>query len=114
VEGGVALALLILVYRATGGSWWLFVALFFVPDFTMLGYLANRRIGATIYNLGHTYVSPAVLALASVVLGTPALWAIGVIWGAHIGFDRLMGYGLKYPQAFQATHLGWKGKGALV
>jgi hypothetical protein len=114
VEGGVALALLMLVYRTTGESWWQFAALFFLPDLTMLGYLANRRIGAALYNIGHTYVSPAVLALAGIVLGTPALWGIGLIWGAHIGFDRLMGYGLKYPCAFQATHLGWRGKGALV
>jgi hypothetical protein len=105
LEGAVALALFVLAYRATGASWWLFAVLFLAPDLTMLGYLANRRIGAVIYNIGHTYLSPAVLALAGVVFGTPALWVIGLIWGAHIGFDRLMGYGLKYPQGFQATHL---------
>jgi hypothetical protein len=105
LEGAVALTVLVLAYRATGASWWLFAALFFVPDLSMLGYLANRRIGAAIYNIGHSYVSPAVLALAGVVFGTSAPWLIGLIWGAHIGFDRLMGYGLKYSRGFQATHL---------
>ena len=48
------------------------------------------------------------------MLGISAFWLTGLIWGAHIGFDRMMGYGLKYPQASQATHLGWKGKGGQV
>ena len=114
LEGGVALALLALAYRASGASWWLFAVHFLVSDLTMLGYLVNRRVGAAVYNIGHTYLTPAALAFAGVVPGTSALWLTGLIWGAHIGFDRLLGYGLKYPQAFQATHLGWRGKGEPV
>ena len=34
-------------------------------------------------------------------------WWIGfsLIWLAHIGFDRTLGYGLKCPTAFKDTHL---------
>jgi len=31
--------------------------------------------------------------------------AISLIWIAHIGIDRVLGYGLKYPTAFKDTHL---------
>ena len=30
---------------------------------------------------------------------------VALIWLAHIGMDRLLGYGLKYPSAFKDTHL---------
>jgi hypothetical protein len=38
------------------------------------------------------------------------LLQIGLIGLAHIGFDRLGGYGLKYSEAFGLTHLGRVGK----
>jgi hypothetical protein len=28
-----------------------------------------------------------------------------MIWIAHIGMDRMLGFGLKYPTRFNATHL---------
>ena len=110
LEGAVALAGSVLAYRATGGSWGLFAALFLVPDFSMLAYLANRRMGATVYNACHTYLAPAALALLGWSQGMPALLSPALIWAAHIGLDRLMGYGLKYGTGFGATHLGWRGK----
>jgi hypothetical protein len=27
------------------------------------------------------------------------------VWVAHVGMDRLMGYGLKYEEGFRSTHL---------
>ncbi|MDU3890869.1 MAG: DUF4260 family protein [Serratia liquefaciens] len=33
-----------------------------------------------------------------------------LIWGAHIGFDRALGYGLKYASGFADTHLGGLGR----
>lgn len=63
-EGAAALALSLLGYRFTDASWWLFAALFLVPDLSMLVYLVNTRVGATAYNFGHTYLAPAVVALA--------------------------------------------------
>lgn len=110
LEGALAAGLATLAYRHLGGDWWQFAWLFLLPDLTMLGYLAGRQWGAVCYNAGHTYASPAALAFASHALGRPALLPLAAIWAAHVGFDRLMGYGLKYPAAFGATHLGWRGR----
>ncbi len=30
---------------------------------------------------------------------------VAVIWIAHIALDRFLGFGLKYSQAFQPTHI---------
>ncbi|WP_421850193.1 DUF4260 domain-containing protein [Novosphingobium sp.] len=109
LEGAVALALATIAFHRMGGSWWQFAYLFLLPDLSMLGYLANRRLGAWLYNAGHTYGLPALLALATLALANLHLLPIAAIWAAHIGFDRLMGYGLKYETAFGATHLGWRG-----
>ena len=35
-----------------------------------------------------------------------------MIWCAHIGFDRALGYGLKSAAGFEFTHLGRIGRGA--
>jgi hypothetical protein len=88
----------------------MFAVLFLTPDLSMLGYLINRRVGAWMYNFGHSYLTPAAVALLGIVMGIKMLPPIALIWAAHIGFDRLVGYGLKYADAFGATHLGWKGK----
>jgi hypothetical protein len=110
IEGAVALAAALVAYRMTGWPWWLFGALFLLPDVLMLGYLAGRTFGAALYNAGHTYIAPAALGLAGWGLGAPALFGPALIWAAPLGFDRLLGYGLKYGTAFGATHLGWRGR----
>ncbi len=104
-EALIELAVAVMAYHYVGGNWLLFAVLFLVPDVSMMGYIASPRIGARIYNLGHTYSAPALLALVGVVMATPVLHALALIWAAHIGFDRLLGYGLKHPSAFHATHL---------
>lgn len=106
LEGATVLAAAILLYWEQGGSWLLFAVLLFAPDLSMVGYLAGPRVGATIYNLFHTLALP--LAAAVVGLLTDQGWAVsvGLIWLAHIGLDRLVGYGLKYPEGFKETHLG--------
>lgn len=108
LEGLAALALGIVAYGWLGQSWVIFAVLFLVPDFTMLGYLRSARFGALIYNLGHTYAAPALLALVGLVVG-PLAYGLAAIWVAHIGADRLLGYGLKL-ESFEATHLGPIGK----
>ena len=102
LEGLAMLVLAIAAYAALGASWGWFAALFLVPDLSLLGYLAGPRVGAWIYNAGHSLIGPALLAAFA-----PAL---AVIWLAHIGFDRALGYGLKYSSAFTATHLGNVGR----
>jgi hypothetical protein len=108
LEGLAALALGVAAYAWLGQSWVIFAVLFLVPDFTMLGYLRSARFGALIYNLGHTYAAPALLALAGLAVG-PLAYGLAAIWVAHIGADRLLGYGLKL-ESFEATHLGPIGK----
>lgn len=110
LEGAVVLAAAVVAYRQTGWSWGLFAALFLVPDVSMLGYLRGARVGARCYNAMHTYIAPGACATASLVAGWPL--AIPLIWVAHIGFDRALGYGLKLDTGFRDTHLGRIGRGA--
>ena len=98
------------LYARTGASWWLFAALWLVPDLSMLGYLAGTCRGARIYNAVHSYVVPGVLALLGLVLHVEHALAIALIWANHIGVDRLLGFGLKYSDGFGWTHLGRLGK----
>ncbi len=93
------------VYFGDDHAWWLYVALALAPDLSMLGYLAGARAGALAYDAAHTYVVPITLATVGVLADTRALVAVGLIWIAHIGADRALGYGLKYPSGFKDTHL---------
>lgn len=106
LEGAVVLALMVWAFQTTGGNWWLFAALLFVPDLFMLGYLRGPSIGAAVYNMGHTYLAPAAFALLGVALGTSVILPVAMIWAAHIGLDRMLGYGLKGSGGFKDTHLG--------
>jgi hypothetical protein len=100
-----------LLYARTGASWWLFAALWIAPDLSMLGYLDSPCRGARVYNAFHTYVLPAILALAALGLHLHGLvLPIALIWINHIGVDRALGYGLKYAEGFGWTHLGRPGK----
>jgi hypothetical protein len=105
LEGAVMLALSVLLYGLNEASWLLFVLLFLVPDLSMLGYLSGPRTGATSYNLFHTYVLPGLLATFGILTGSPLLVSLALVWFAHIGFDRMVGFGLKYPTGFFDTHL---------
>lgn len=99
-----------IAYARLGASWWLFAALFFVPDLSMLGYLAGRRAGAMLYNTGHWY-GWGFACIAGGVFGlAPQVLAVGLIWATHIGVDRALGYGLKYADAFGFSHMGMTGK----
>jgi hypothetical protein len=112
LEGAAALAAATWAYSRLGGHWLPFAALFLVPDLSMLGYLVSRRVGAAGYNAGHSYLAPAALAAFAMALNAHALLCFACIWCAHIGFDRLLGYGLKYGTSFSDTHLGRRGPNA--
>ena len=92
-------------YLGNPGSWGLFALLFLVPDLSMVGYLINAKAGSITYNAAHTYVGPLLLASYSLATNHHTTLLIALIWIAHIGFDRMLGYGLKYPTFFKDTHL---------
>lgn len=105
-EGVAVLAASVVLYGLVGGSWWLFALLLLVPDGAMLGYLAGPRVGAVVYNVFHGYPLPAALGVSGLVAGAPLVTAVALVWFAHIGMDRVLGYGLKYASGFKDTHLG--------
>ncbi len=84
----------------------LFVALILAPDVSLLAYAGGTRVGAVIYNAFHTYLPPAVVGALGVSAGSSFWVALALVWFAHIGMDRALGYGLKYPDGFRHTHLG--------
>lgn len=104
-EGLTIFLLALWAYASSEGSWLLFVLLVLAPDLSILGYLAGARVGAAAYNLVHTYVGPAVLGMVGLLGNAPLAVHLSLIWAAHIGADRVLGYGLKYPTAFRDTHL---------
>ncbi len=114
LEGLAAAALSAVLYARSGASWWVFLTLWLTPDLSMLGYVIDSCWGARIYNAIHSYVTPATLALAGLLLRSPAAVPIALIWINHIGVDRLLGYGLKYPAGFGWTHLSKMGGGKMA
>jgi hypothetical protein len=105
LEGAAELTAAVVAFAVSGGSWVLFVILLLAPDLALVGYLGGPRRGAAAYNLAHTYAFPVLLAAAGLLTDNRLLLHLALIWGAHIGGDRLLGFGLKYPTGFQDTHL---------
>jgi hypothetical protein len=110
LEGFSAFVLAIFLYGHQHASWVLFALLFLVPDLSMLGYMAGPRAGAATYNAVHSYLLPLLLVPLALVGHRPAVLPYALIWIAHIGLDRALGFGLKYGSGFGHTHLGWLGK----
>ena len=106
LEGLAVATAAVAVYVHEDYSVWLFVALLLVPDLSFAGYAAGPRIGAMIYNVVHTTIGPLALGAVCLITGGGVPVEIALIWLVHIGVDRLLGYGLKYPTAFKDTHLG--------
>ncbi len=106
LEGLAVLALASAAYAEFGAGWGWFALLFLLPDLSLFAYLAGPRAGAAAYNAAHAYAGPLVLLALGILGTTPALLSIALVWCAHIGFDRALGYGLKYTAGFRHTHLG--------
>jgi Domain of unknown function (DUF4260) len=104
-EGAALLAMAAVLYGRRGQSWWLFVALLAVPDLGLVGYLVGARAGAVAYDLTHTYLPPAALALGGVLGGSRLAVSAALIWFAHIGMDRALGLGPRYPDRSRHSHL---------
>lgn len=110
LEGLCVLLAAVLAYSTLGFGWGTFALFFLTPDISFLGYLAGPRVGAVTYNAAHSYIGAVACLIAGFLLPAPALSCAGVIWCAHIGLDRALGYGLKYPPGFGFTHLGTIGR----
>jgi hypothetical protein len=110
LEGIAVFIAATVLYFNSGFGWLWYVLLLFAFDLFMLGYLANPRIGAFVYNFGHSFIGPSFVAV--IFLLTDERWLLGLacLWFAHIGIDRALGYGLKLASGFKHTHLGDIGK----
>ena len=111
-EGAALFVGMTLFFWISGAPWQIYALFFFVPDLSFLAYLAGPRVGAAIYNTVHATVAPLLLALAGMLTAEPLAGSIALVWFAHIGLDRALGYGLKYDAGFRFTHLGRIGKDA--
>ncbi len=105
LEGLAAAAGALALYFDAGYGWLALVLLALVPDLSALGYLAGPRVGALTYDLAHTYAWPVALGAGGVLAESGTAVQLALIWATHIGVDRLVGYGLKYPTGFKDTHL---------
>jgi hypothetical protein len=107
---GVAMAVAALVlYEHVNGSWLLFVLLWIAPDIAAAAYVLGPRVGAAVYNGAHFEALPIALALLGHLGDKPRALQVALIWLSHIGIDRALGFGLKYPSDFKDTHLGRMG-----
>jgi len=114
IEAVFMLIAALLVYSKLKLSWGAFALFFLAPDLSFLGYFAGSRVGAFTYNMAHSYIGAFVCLLAGFLLDAPIFLSVGIIWCAHIGFDRALGYGLKYSAGFGFTHLGTIGRFAKI
>jgi hypothetical protein len=110
LEGAGLFALATLAYGSAGMDWVFYLVLFLAPDLSFLAYLAGPWTGALVYNALHTTIGPILLGSFGVVENYPLAVAVALIWAAHIGLDRLLGYGFKYSAGFGFTHLGRLGR----
>jgi hypothetical protein len=94
-----------ILFHELSASLWIIPILFLGPDVFMAGYLANEKVGALIYNVGHTLFITLPVAIAGYYFDIRWLCIAGLIFTGHIGMDRMLGYGLKYPEGFKFTHL---------
>ncbi len=107
VEGAALFAASVIAYAAwVGAPWWFFAVLFLAPDLSFLAFIGGRRVGAMAYNAAHATIGPIVVVLAGLSTANPWVTGAGLVWAAHIGIDRALGYGLRYPHSFERTHLG--------
>ncbi|MGX7243831.1 DUF4260 family protein [Enterococcus quebecensis] len=105
LENGILFLLTLTLFIYFGFPVFYFFLFLLLPDITMVGYLSNPSLGAKIYNLGHNLVFPVLLIFIYLPTQTTLLLAISLVWCAHIFIDRILGYGLKYPDTFKHTHI---------
>ncbi len=110
LEEAAIFLICIFLFSKLDFAWWWFPALLFLPDIGMIGYIINPKIGAFTYNLLHHRLLASLVAVYSLTYGNEYWQIAAIILFAHISLDRVLGYGLKYNDSFNNTHLGVIGK----
>lgn len=110
IEGAVIFAAATFLYFDRHFIFWVYPVLWMAIDLFMLGYIFGNRVGAIVYNIGHSMAIPTILAIAGVLATNNICIGLACIWFSHVGLDRALGYGLKQASGFQHTHLGAIGK----
>jgi hypothetical protein len=105
LEGAALLAGSLALYFDQDFGWLPLVVLLLAPDLAMVAYAAGPRAGAVAYDITHFEALPVALGVAGLLATETRPVQLALIWLAHLGADRLLGYGLKYPSAFRDTHL---------
>lgn len=95
-------------------AWWTYPLLLLAPDLGMIGYFLGPRVGSMTYNTTHHKGLAALFYIVGAANSAPGLALVGVIMLGHSSLDRVLGYGLKYADSFNHTHLGWIGRGKPV
>jgi hypothetical protein len=108
LEGLSVLVISSAAFWQLDGNWWWFLGLLLWPDLAFLAYIKSPRVGAQAYNALHSYIGPLAVGLLASLGGQQAIMLFVLIWVAHIGLDRFVGYGLKYSSQPSVTHLGAK------
>lgn len=90
-----------------GGATWFALAFLILPDVALMygaapglerGRLHPRAV--TFYNVVHSFWLPAALLLVGLWL-PPLVFTSGVVWAAHIAWDRGLGFGLRSREGYQ-------------
>ncbi len=105
IEGLALFAAASSAFLIVGGTPWMLLVWLLAPDLVALGYLAGARVGAVLYDLGHATPVPLALLLAGVAWEVAPAVLVATVWLAHLGMDRAIGYGLKYPGGDGSSHL---------
>jgi hypothetical protein len=100
----------IYLFNKLNFSWWWFPTLLLTPDLSMAGYLINTKVGAYLYNIAHHKAVALIVYAIGIYYANITFQLAGIILFAHSSMDRIMGYGLKYNDNFNNTHLGTIGK----
>jgi hypothetical protein len=105
IEGVAVAAAALALYFHLGYGWVLLVVLALAPDLAAAGYVFGPRVGAIAYDIAHCEALPIAVGTIGILHGADSHIEVALIWLLHIGADRALGYGLKYPTAFKDTHL---------
>ncbi|WP_286747569.1 DUF4260 domain-containing protein [Roseivirga sp. UBA1976] len=97
----------IYLFSLTNFDWWWYLVLILTPDIGMIGYALNTKTGALTYNLFHHKGLAIMVLCLGWLFSNSWLELSGIILFGHASLDRIFGYGLKYPDHFKHTHLGW-------